>query len=245
MIEGSKVVAFAHQEPRARYDVYAVETRAEAAGDGFRLSGEKTQVLDAVGADAVIVPARTSGSSGDREGLVLFLIPVGTPGLSISAQTRVDHRNTAIVRLDGVEVTAEDMLGAPGQGAGLLDAVIDRATVVLCGEMLGGMSEAFDLTLDYLKTRDQFGVKIGSFQALQHRAAKVFMEIELRAVLRDGGRPRGRCGRSGRVEAGESREGALLRRLRSGCERGRPDVRWRRDDGRVRHRLLSEAGARL
>ena len=179
VIDGSKVVAFAHQESGARYDVYAVETRAEAAGQGFRLSGEKTQVLDAVGADAVIVPARTSGKPGDRDGLTLFLIPADTPGLRVAAQTRLDHRNAAIVRLDGVEVSAEATLGALGRGAELLDAVIDRATVVLCGEMLGGMSEAFDLTLDYLKTRDQFGVKIGSFQALQHRAAKVFMEIEL------------------------------------------------------------------
>ena len=179
VIDGSKVVAFAHQEPHSRYDVYAVETRAETAGDGFSLSGEKSQVLDAVGADAVIVPARVSGKSGDRDGLALFLVAAGTPGLSISAQTRLDHRNSAIVRLDDVRVAADSMFGAPGQAAGLLEAVIDRATVVLCGEMLGGMSEAFDLTVDYLKTRDQFGVKIGSFQALQHRAAKVFMEIEL------------------------------------------------------------------
>jgi alkylation response protein AidB-like acyl-CoA dehydrogenase len=179
VIDGSKVVAFAHQEARSRYDLYKIETVAEASGESFRLSGEKVQVLDCVGADAIIVPARTAGTSGEREGITLFLVEIGAAGVSIEGQTRVDHRNAGIVRLDGVECGAGAILGAPGAGAALLDEVVDRATVVLCGEMLGGMSQAFDLTLEYLKTRDQFGVKIGSFQGLQHRAANVFMEIEL------------------------------------------------------------------
>lgn len=179
VIDGSKIVTLAHQEKGSRYDLCRVETRAEAAGDGYRLTGEKVQVLDAVGADAVIVPARGPGDPGDRHGLTLFLVKADAPGLSITRQVRVDHRNAAIVRLDGVEVGADAILGQPGAGAELLDAVVERATVVLCAEMLGGMSEAFDLTVEYLKTRDQFGVKIGSFQGLQHRAAKVFMEIEL------------------------------------------------------------------
>ena len=180
VIDASKVVAVAHQEARSRYDLFALETSAEDSGDaGFKLSGEKIQVLDAVGADAVIIPARTSGQSGDRDGITLFLVEAGATGLSIERQTRVDHRNAAIVRLDGVVCSAASIVGAPGEGGALLEEVVDRATVVLCGEMLGGMSEAFDLTLEYLKTRDQFGVKIGSFQALQHRAAKVYMEIEL------------------------------------------------------------------
>lgn len=179
VIEGTKLVAFAHQEPGARYDVHHVATRAEPSGEGHRLTGEKVQVLDAVGADAVIVPARISGDTKDRDGIALFLVETGAAGLTTERQIRVDHRNAAIVRLDGVEAGAGAVLGVPGQGADLLDAVVERATVVLCAEMLGGMSEAFELTLDYLKTRDQFGVKIGSFQALQHRAAEVFMEIEL------------------------------------------------------------------
>ena len=91
----------------------------------------------------------------------------------------MDHRNAAIVRLDDVHVSSSAILGVAGQGATLLEDVIERATVVLCGEMLGGMFEAFDLTVDYLKTRDQFGTKIGTFQGLQHRAANVFMELEL------------------------------------------------------------------
>lgn len=179
VIEGSKVVAFAHQEARSRYDVLAIETRAEVSGESIRLTGGKVQVLDAVGADAVIIPARVSGAGGDREGISLFLVEAGATGLSIKPQARLDFRNAALVELDGVEVSASAILGIEGQGAELLEAVIDRATVVLCGEMLGGMSEAFDLSVEYLKTRDQFGVKIGSFQGLQHRAAAVFMEIEL------------------------------------------------------------------
>jgi len=179
VIDGSKILAFAHQEKGARYDLFAIETRAEPSGDGYSLSGEKIQVLDAVGADAVIVPARTSGKPGDRNGITLFLVEAGTPGLTIERQVRVDHRNAAIVRLEGVSCPAASILGTVGAAGDLLESVVDRATVVLCAEMLGGMSEAFDLTLEYLKTRDQFGVKIGSFQALQHRAARVYMEIEL------------------------------------------------------------------
>jgi alkylation response protein AidB-like acyl-CoA dehydrogenase len=179
VIDASKVVALAHQEAGSRYDIFAIETRAEISGDGYTLSGEKVQVLDAVGADAVIIPARTSHQSGDRDGITLFLVEAGAKGLTVERQIRVDHRNAAILRLDGVVCTAASILGTTGEGGGLLEEVIDRATVVLCAEMLGGMAEAFELTLDYLKTRDQFGVKIGTFQALQHRAAKVYMEIEL------------------------------------------------------------------
>jgi len=179
IIDGSKVVALAHQEARSRYDALAIETRAEASGDGFRLTGEKIQVLDAVGADALIIPARVSGKSGDRDGITLFLVEAGTAGLSVERQIRVDYRNAGLVKLDGVAVAASSIVGQPGEGGALLEGAIDRATVVLCGEMLGGMSKAFDLTLEYLKTRDQFGVKIGTFQALKHRAAEVYMAIEL------------------------------------------------------------------
>ncbi len=209
VIDATKLVAFAHQEAKSRYDLYAIETAAVASGDGYRLRGSKVQVLDAVGADAVIVPARTAGVSGDREGITLFFVPAGAAGLSIERQTRVDHRNAAIVRLDGVEVGAGSILGTVGRGAGLLDAVIDRATVVLCGEMLGGMSEAFDLTVDYLKARDQFGEKIGSFQGLQHRAAKVFMEIELaRSVVMAAARA---------VDAGDREASKLVSLAKARC----------------------------
>jgi alkylation response protein AidB-like acyl-CoA dehydrogenase len=179
VIEGKKVVALAHQEPLSRYDLFKLTTRAEAKGQGYSLSGVKSQVLDAVGADAVIVPARTSGADGDPDGISLFVVERGAPGLTIERQTRVDHRNAALVQLDGVVVASGSIVGGVGEGGRLLEAVIDRATVVLAAEMLGGMAETLDLTLEYLKTRQQFGVPIGSFQALQHRAARVYMAIEL------------------------------------------------------------------
>ncbi|MFK7897179.1 MAG: acyl-CoA dehydrogenase family protein [Myxococcota bacterium] len=179
VIEGTKIVALAHQEAGARYDLFKIGTTATKSGDSYTLSGAKAQVLDAVGADAVIIPARTSGNSGDREGITLFLVEKGAAGLSVTSQSRVDCRNAAIVKLDGVSCGAGAILGGEGAGGALLEQVIERATVVLCAEMVGGMLEAFDLTLQYLKDRDQFGVKIGTFQALQHRAARVYMEIEL------------------------------------------------------------------
>lgn len=179
VIDGSKVVALAHQEAGARYNLCAVKTTATKSGDGYTLSGEKAQVLDAVGADAVIIPARTSGASGDAAGITLFLVEKRASGLTVIPQSRVDCRNAAIVKLDDVSCSDAAILGGVDGGGALLEQVIDRATVVLCAEMVGGMSEAFDLTLEYLKTRDQFGVKIGSFQALQHRAARVYMEVEL------------------------------------------------------------------
>jgi alkylation response protein AidB-like acyl-CoA dehydrogenase len=182
LLEGTKVLALAHQEAGARYDLLHVETRAVAAtgaGAGYRLTGSKVQVLDAFGADAILVPARTSGQGSERAGITLFLVEKNAPGLAVERQIRVDHRNAALVRLDGVACSAACVVGGIGEGGALLERVIDRATVVLAAEMIGGMSEVFALTLEYLKTRDQFGVKIGTFQALQHRAARVYMEIEL------------------------------------------------------------------
>jgi len=182
LIDGSKVVSLAHQEAGSRFDLFRIGTTAEAQAEGYVLRGEKIQVLDAIGADALIVPARTAPATDGgsaREGITLFLVEAKTPGLEIERQTRVDHRNAAILRLEGVSCPASQVVGVVGEGGALLEQAVDRATVMLCAEMLGGMSEAFDLTLDYLKTREQFGVPIGSFQALKHRAARLFMEIEL------------------------------------------------------------------
>jgi acyl-CoA dehydrogenase len=176
---GEKILAFAQQEAKSRYDLHRVATQARADGAGFRIDGEKIQVLDAANADAIVVVARTAGGERDAEGITLLLVPRGTSGVSITPQTRVDHRNAALVRLEGVRVGADAVLGGVGQGGALLESVVDRATAGLCAEMLGAMEQVFADTVNYLKTRQQFGVPIGSFQALKHRAAKVFMEIEL------------------------------------------------------------------
>ncbi len=179
---GSKVVALAHQEVPSRYDCLKVETSAKAQEDGFVLNGRKMQVLDAVGADAFIVPAREAGEIPHKDpglGMSLFLIEAGTPGMTVERQVRIDHRNSAILHLDNVRCEAFQIVGRKGEGAKVLEQALEHATVILCAEMLGGMSEAFSLTLDYMKGREQFGVPIGSFQALKHRAARVFIEIEL------------------------------------------------------------------
>ena len=176
---GEKILALAYQEARSRYDLNRVSTQAAAEGDAWRLSGEKIQVLDGQSADTLIVSARTACEDSDQDGVTLFLLAPDTPGVAIIPQTRVDNRAAALVTLDGVKVGAESIVGTVGQGFQTLSHIVDLATVGLCAEMLGGMSQIFDDTLAYLKTREQFGVVIGSFQALKHRAAKVFMEIEL------------------------------------------------------------------
>jgi alkylation response protein AidB-like acyl-CoA dehydrogenase len=180
LLAGEKVVALAHHERGARYDAHHVATRAEKTAVGhYRITGAKTQVAAGYGAAAIVVVARTSGDVRDAEGLTLLLVPASSPGLKITRQRLVDSRNAALVELDGVVVKESAVVGAVDRGAGVLDEVIDRATVALSGEMLGAMSEAFDRTLAYLKERTQFGVAIGTFQALKHRAARMFVEIEL------------------------------------------------------------------
>jgi len=176
---GSLVMTVAYQEKTSRYDLSKVACRAERRGSGYALSGEKTLVLDAHVADLLVVAARTSGASGQPQGISLFLVPRGTPGLETRRQEAVHLRNVACVRLRDCEVPATALLGAEGGGLAVLEDVVDRATAALCAEMLGGMQAAFEMTLDYLKTRKQFGVLIGTFQALKHRAARMFVEIEL------------------------------------------------------------------
>jgi alkylation response protein AidB-like acyl-CoA dehydrogenase len=179
-IAGEKVLALAYQEPRSRYDSARVSTRASAAqGGGYLLSGTKSAVLAGALADAYVVSARTSGAEDSVEGISLFVVPAGTKGLKVTRQFRIDSHNSALVELADVALPGSALLGEPARGGALLADAIDRANVALCGEMLGAMSEAFDRTLGYLKDRKQFNVAIGSFQALKHRAAKLFIEIEL------------------------------------------------------------------
>jgi acyl-CoA dehydrogenase len=156
-----------------------VTTKAASAGGGYKLTGQKHQVLSGAKADAYVVSARTSGADDASEGISLFLVPADTKGLKVTRQYRIDSQNTALLDLSGVEVPASALVGKLGGGASLLEDAVDRATVGLTGEMLGGMTEAFQRTIGYLKERKQFGVLIGTFQALKHRAAKMFIEIEL------------------------------------------------------------------
>jgi acyl-CoA dehydrogenase len=177
---GEAVLALAHHEPRARHRVHHVATRAAAQGDGsFVLTGVKDLVLDGAAAERLVVSARTSGKPDDRDGIALFVVDPHAPGVTVTRQQLVDHRAAAIVKLDGAKIPAEAQLGTLGKGADVLDATFDRALVGLCAEMLGGMVRAAEMTFAYLKERKQFGVVIGTFQALKHRAARMFIEIEL------------------------------------------------------------------
>ncbi len=166
---GEALLALAFEEG-PRFAPAEVATRAVAAGEGFLLSGSKERVLDGGCADAVVVSARAP------EGVGLFLVAGDAPGLAWSRLQRVDGRRAD--RLILAETPAV-VVAPPGQGEALLEEVLERATIGLCAEMLGGMSRAFEDTLAYLKSRVQFGVPIGSFQALQHRAARLFCALEM------------------------------------------------------------------
>jgi alkylation response protein AidB-like acyl-CoA dehydrogenase len=179
VIAGDKVLALAYGRAKGRYDLTKLPVRAERSGTGYKLTGQATQVWGGHLADGYVVAARTSGQDGDREGITLFLTGASARGLVSERQTRVDSLNVALLSFEGVELREADVLGKVGEGHALLSRVIDEATVALCGEMLGGMSEAFERTRVYLRERRQFGVPIGSFQALKHRAARLFIELEL------------------------------------------------------------------
>ena len=151
---------------------------ATKSGAGYVLNGTKTLVLDGEAADLLIVAARTGGQPGDPAGLTLFVVPADTAGVSRSHLSLIDSRGAAKIAFDGVEVGADAVLGEVDNGWAVLEPTLDRAYAGLAAEMLGSASAAFDITLDYLKTRTQFGQVIGTFQALQHRAAKWFTDLE-------------------------------------------------------------------
>ncbi|MCP5039607.1 MAG: acyl-CoA dehydrogenase [bacterium] len=182
---GDRILAMAFQE-QGRFTPYAVETRATKDGGGFKIRGEKLFVLDGHVADQIVTVARTSGSSGERDGLSLFVVDTSAAGVEVQRTQMLDGRNAARVRFEDTAVDAARVLGELDAGADVLDTVLDRATIGLCAEMLGTFEEAFERTLEYLKNREQFGVKIGTFQALRHRASEMYGELEFaRSVVRD------------------------------------------------------------
>lgn len=170
---GDAILTVAYQERDSRFDPSKVTTIAAPTPQGARISGEKVHVLDGHVANAMIVSAQAPS------GITLYLVDPHAPGVRITKQNRIDSRSAAIVTLDGVEVGEDAVVGRAGQGLSVLTAVLDRACVGISAEMLGGATQAFDDTLSYLKTRKQFDVTIGSFQALQHRAARLFIELTL------------------------------------------------------------------
>ena len=151
---------------------------AAGSGNGFVLNGAKTFVVDGETADLLIVAARTSGVAGDSDGITLFLVPGDAKGVTRAHLALADSRGAAKIVFDQVEVGIDAVLGEVGKGWAILEPVLDRAYAGLAAEMLGTATAAFEITLDYIKTRTQFGQVIGTFQALQHRAAKLFTDLE-------------------------------------------------------------------
>jgi pimeloyl-CoA dehydrogenase small subunit len=174
LIAGETLMALAHGERNApRNTLTQIRTKATRRDGGWALDGEKSAVLDGDSADLLIVSARTD------EGVTLFLADTRAEGISIRGNPTYDGRRIADVTFEGARLTADAMLGAPGAGAGVLRSVIETATAALTAEAVGIMEATLDLTTEYLKTRRQFGVAIGSFQALQHRCVDMLIQLEL------------------------------------------------------------------
>ena len=173
---GELLLALALEESH-RHNPYGVAAAATESGGSWQVSGEKTFVLDGHVADKLIVAARSSGSAGDRDGITLLLVDAKADGVEVTRTIMADSRNAANITFSNA--AAEGVIGEVGKGADVLDATLDIARIGLAAEMLGSLQECFERTVAYLKEREQFGVPIGSFQALKHRAADMFCEIEL------------------------------------------------------------------
>jgi alkylation response protein AidB-like acyl-CoA dehydrogenase len=175
---GELTLALALEESN-HHDPLGVTLAAVDQGDHYQLNGDKQFVVDGHSADQLIVVARTAGVAGDSEGISLFLVDANSDGIKRQRTVMVDSRNAANIYFDQVDVPAENLLGSLHGGWSVLEPTLDRGRVALAAEMLGSAREAFERTVEYLKERDQFDAKIGSFQALQHRAALIFIDIEM------------------------------------------------------------------
>ena len=177
--EGSLKLALAYGERQARYTLDDVATSATPDGDGYVLAGQKDVVFYAQDADIIVVVARTGGEQRSRNGLSLFLVPAAASGLTMTGYGTQDGSRAANILFDDVKVGADALLGEAGKACPVLERVIDHAIAFACADAAGSMWEVYRTTLDYLKTREQFGQTLGSFQALQHRMVDVYTECEL------------------------------------------------------------------
>jgi len=176
--DGSLRLACALGERQARHDLHDIATTAVASGEGFVLDGEKTVVLHGAQAGSLIVSARSSGNQLDLDGVSLFLVPADAPGVMLRDCRTIDGQRAATVTLVQVVLGSEALIGTVGKGWELLDAALDYGAALLCAEAVGAMDALLAATLEYLKTRQQFGAPIGKFQALQHRMADMFIHLE-------------------------------------------------------------------
>src|SRR6202044_1090689 len=178
IIDGSKTFAFAQLEKNSRYDLNDVSTSAKKKGNGWVIDGEKFVVLNGESADTLVVTARTKGGQRDAGGIGVFLVPGNAKGVAKKGYPTQDGLHAADISLTGVEVGADAVIGNPENSLPLIERVVDDARIAICAEAVGAMDESLKSTVEYLKTRKQFGVPIGSFQTLQHRAADMFVAVE-------------------------------------------------------------------
>jgi len=178
LVAGELTTAFALEEGN-RHAPSEIKTSAKKEGDSFILNGNKTFVLDGHSANKIIVAARTNGESNDKSGISLFCIDSENTGMKITRMSMLDSRNSAEIIFSDVKISNDNLLGELDNGFSIIEEVLDRAQIGISAEMLGSASQAFEITLNYLKERKQFGALIGSFQALKHRAAIMYSEIEL------------------------------------------------------------------
>jgi hypothetical protein len=175
---GERIAVPAHGEPGSRHDLSRVATAARRGGAGWVLDGRKAVVLHAPAADVLLVTARTAGAPGAEQGLSVFAVPAGSPGLTLVPYPTIDGQRGADVALAGVELPADALLGPEGGAFPALSAVFDLGVAALCAEAVGALQATLDATLEYTRTRKQFGVPIARFQALQHRMADMLMHVE-------------------------------------------------------------------
>jgi len=175
---GELQLALAYAEEQSRYKLADVAAKAEKNSDGYTISGKKIAVLNGNKADKIIVVARTSGKQQDSNGLSLFIVDANADGVIIQGYETVDGFQGADITFNNVIVSADNLLGEEGKGYAALEFIIDRATLAVCAEAVGAMEVSYKKTVEYTKTRKQFGVPIAKFQALQHRMADMFIEHE-------------------------------------------------------------------
>jgi hypothetical protein len=178
MASGEAIAVLAHYEPDSRFETQWVSTRAQTSGDHYLLDGHKAVVLHAGAADTLLISARTAGQPGDAHGVSLFRVPRDARGLTLDAYPTIDGRRAAEVYLKAVQVPAGSRLGAEGAALPAIDAALDTGLAALCAEAVGVMQALVDATVAYVQSRQQFGMPIGRFQALQHRIADMLIHLE-------------------------------------------------------------------
>ncbi len=175
---GASTFAFAHSEPKGRYDLADLQTTARKDGSGYVLNGHKAVVIGAPWADKLVVTARTGGSQRERSGISVFIVDASSPGVVMRSYQTVDGRRAAEVYFENVALGADALIGEEDGAIDLVEQVADEACVALCAEAIGAMGVAHQMTVEYSRQRKQFGTPIGKFQVLQHRMVDMFMEHE-------------------------------------------------------------------